>query len=156
MKKIVLSIVALMTVSFSAQAGIKDKKAMKTATEVMNSAIAKVKTSCGSSKLEGKIDWSNWDTYDYKKMSIGRGKDAVLTNAGTLLNGVIGEMATLCKDADFKEEIAKVTSIAVSGNKDQSYRYADFKLDGTTLNMVLNADTVGSWKNKDSLKKVWE
>ncbi len=159
MKKLVLPIVlpvALMAVSFSAQAGIKDKKAMKTATTMMESAITKVKTSCGNAKLEGKIDWSNWDTYKYEDMSLNRSKDAVLTNAGTLLEDVIGEMATLCKDADFKAELAKITTINVSGKKDQKSMYIGFKLDGTTLNMDLNADTIGSWKNKDLLKKVWD
>ncbi|VAW66604.1 hypothetical protein MNBD_GAMMA08-2936 [hydrothermal vent metagenome] len=159
MKKIILPIIlpmALMAASFSAHAGIKDKKAMKTATETMNAAITAAKTSCGSAKLEGKIDWSNWDTYKYEKMSLGRSKDQVLSNAGTLLKDAIGAMAELCKDADFKEEVSKVTSIVVSGKKDQEAMYIDFKLDGTTLNMALNADTIGSWKNKDLLKKIWE
>lgn len=163
MKKLVLPIVlpvilpvALMALSFSAQAGIKDKKAMKTATATMTAAMEKAKTSCGNAKLEGKIDWSNWDTYKYEDMSMNRSKDAVLTNVGTLLEEIIGEIATLCKDADFKEELAKITTIAVSGKKDQTSMYIDFKLDGTTLNMALNADTIGSWKNKDLLKKVWD
>ncbi|VAW58563.1 hypothetical protein MNBD_GAMMA11-2514 [hydrothermal vent metagenome] len=159
MNKLVLPIVlpmALIAASFTAQAGIKDKKAKKVATTTMDAALAKAKTSCGNAKLEGKIDWSSWGSYKYEKMSGGRAKDVVIHDAGTLLEGVISEMADLCKDADYKEELAKITTIAVSGKKDQSSMYVGFKLDGATLKMDLNADAIGSWKNKDLLKKIWE
>ncbi|VAW65372.1 hypothetical protein MNBD_GAMMA09-2948 [hydrothermal vent metagenome] len=155
MKKIVLSVL-LVAISFAAQAGIKDKKAKKAATESMNAALTKVKTACGNAKLEGKIDWANWDTYKYEKLSGNKAKNEVIQAAGVLLEGVLGEVAELCKDADYKEELAKITTIAISGKADQTSSYVEFKLDGNTLGMALNADGYGSWKNKDLLKKVWE
>ncbi|VAW66607.1 hypothetical protein MNBD_GAMMA08-2937, partial [hydrothermal vent metagenome] len=98
----------------------------------------------------------SWDGYDYDKMSGSREKDEVIGNAGTLLSDVIGEMATLCSDEDYKEELATITLISVSGKEDQDSMYVDFALDGTTMNMALNADAYGSWKNADLLKAVWD
>ncbi len=155
MKKLVLSIL-LVAISFAAQAGIKDKKAKNTATETMNAALTKVKSACGNAKLEGKIDWASWDTYKYEKLSGNKPKNEVIQAAGILIDGVMGEVADLCKDADYKEELAKITNIAISGKTDQTSNYVEFKLDDTTLSMALNADGYGSWKNKDLLKKVWE
>ena len=155
MKKLVLSVL-LVAFSLSAQAGIKDKKAKKAVTTSTNTAIAKVKSACGNASLEAKIDWANWETYDFTKLSGNKAKHQVMNSAGVLITDVLGEVATLCKDADYKEELAKITKIAISGKKDQASMYVDFKLDKTTLNMSLNADGFASWKNKDLLKKVWE
>ncbi|HED36142.1 MAG TPA: hypothetical protein ENJ08_18255 [Gammaproteobacteria bacterium] len=136
--------------------GIKDKKAMKAASEAMEEALAKFQTACGNDGSSCEIDWSNWDNYDYDKMSGSRPKEDVIESAGTLLSDVIGEMATLCSDEDYKEELATITKIAVTGKEDQDSMYVDFALDGTTLNLALNADAFGSWKNADLLKEVWD
>lgn len=135
--------------------GIKDNKAKKAASEAMEEALAKFQSACGSDGSSCDIDWSSWDGYDYDKLSGNRPKEDVIANAGTLLSDVIGEMASLCSDDDYKEELATITKIAVTGKEDQDSMYVDFALDGTTLNMALNADAIGSWKNADLLKEVW-
>ncbi len=151
--KIVLGalIISLSSYTF---AGIKDKKAMKGSEAKVTTAAAAAKTACGNAKLDAKFDWANWSKYDYKKL--GKDKSDIIRFAGGLAESVIGEMANLCKDADYKEELAKITSIKLSGKDDQTKMYAAFKLDGTTLNIKLNADGVSSWKNADLLKAVWE
>ncbi len=136
--------------------GIKDKKAMKAASEVMEEALVKFQSACGNDGSSCEIDWSSWDGYDYDKMSGNRSKEEVIESAGTLLSDVIGEMASLCSDEDYKEELATITALAVTGKEDQDSMYVDFSLDGTTLNLALNADAYGSWKNADLLKEVWD
>jgi len=136
--------------------GIKDKKAMKAASETMQEALAKFQSACGNEESRCEIDWSSWEGYDYGKMSGSREKDEVIVDVGTLLSDVIGEMAALCSDEDYKEELAAITLISVTGSEDEYSLYVDFALDGTTMKMTLNADACGSWKNTDFLKAVWD
>jgi ribosomal protein L32 len=144
----------IISMSVTAFAGIKDKKAMKTSEATLTTATADVKKACGNAKLDAKVDWASWGKYDYKKM--GKKKDVVVGYAGSLIKSVLEEMNKLCKDADYKAELAKITSLKISGKTDQGDMYVAFKLDGTTLSMMLNADGYSSWKNADLLKAVWE
>lgn len=148
--------ILLASLSFSSYAGIKDNKAKKEVAETLKSAVANVKSACGNASLAGDIDWANWDTYDYTKLSGNKAKSEVILSTKFLVEALADDIAELCKDADYKAELAKLTKLNFSGKKDQSSMYVDFKLNGTTLNMQLNADAIGSWKNKDLLKKVWE
>ncbi len=144
-------IIALSSYAF---AGIKDKKAIKGSEAKITTAAASVKTACGNSKLDTKVDWTQWDKYDYKKMS--RKKHEILRFTGGLTESVLSSMADLCKDADYKAEVAKITSLKISGKVDQTKPYVAFNLNGNTLDITLNADGVSSWKNADLLKAVWE
>lgn len=151
--KIILG-ATIISLSSYAIAGIKDKKSMKESEMAISTSATGVKAACGNANLESKVDWSNWDKYDYKKM--GSKKSDVLGYTGGLAKSILESMADLCKDADYKGEISKITALNFSGKNDQSEMYAAFKLDGNTLNIMLNADGVSSWKNADLLKAVWE
>lgn len=149
---------ALLMFSLSAYsyAGIKDKKAQKESELTMNTAASEVKSACGNAKLDVDIDWTNWDQYDYSKMSGKAKKATVISYTGNLVKSVLDEMVELCKDADYKAELAKISSFKISGKKDQKDRYVAFSLSDTTLNITLNADGITSWKNAKLLKAVWE
>jgi len=152
--KILVALV-LVTLSINSFAGIKDKKAMRASEGAVTAAIAGVMNACGNAALEAKIDWSAWDSYDYDKL--GGDKVKILGYIASLATSVTDEMATLCKDADYKAEIAKLTTLNFSGNKDQSYHYVDIAVEKEkTLNVKLNADGVSSWKTADILKAAWD
>ncbi|MDH5649836.1 MAG: hypothetical protein OEY67_09285 [Gammaproteobacteria bacterium] len=140
--------------STAAIAGIKDKKSMGESEKTIATATADAKKACGNPTLESKIDWSSWDKYDYKKL--GKNKADILRFTGGLAKSVLESLADLCKDADYKAEVAKITKLSFSGKDDPSEQYVAFALDGSTLNIKLNGDGVGSWKNADLLKAVWE
>lgn len=140
--------------SFSAVAGIADKKTMRESENTITTSAEAVKQACGNPKLAAKIDWSNWEKYDYAKL--GKDKAEILGYAGGLAKSVMDAMTELCKDADYKAEIAKLTSLSFSGKDDPTEYYVAFALSGTTLNIKLNGDGVDSWKNADLLKAVWQ
>jgi hypothetical protein len=135
-------------------AGIKDKKAIKGSEKTIATATANVKAACGNAKLDAKIDWNNWEKYDYKKMNTT--KQDVLRFTGGLAESVLNSMAKLCKDPDYKAELAKITLLNFDGKKDQKSMYVAYKLEGNKLAISLNADGVSSWKNANLLKAVWE
>lgn len=147
-------VAAIFSMSSYTFAGVKDKKSMVESEATVAAAIGSVKTACGNAKLDSKIDWNNWDKYDYKKM--GSEKADVLRYVGGLTQSVLEAMVELCKDADFKAEVAKVISLNISGKDDQADPYVAFSRSGNVLNMALNADGVSSWKNAELLKAVWE
>ncbi len=83
-------------------------------------------------------------------------KHDVLQYTGGLAESVLNEMAALCKDEDYKEELAKITNLKFAGKEDQESRYVEITLNGETLSVMLNADGVTSWKTEKVLKAVWE
>lgn len=151
--KILLGVLILSLSSY-AFAGIKDKKAIRDSETKITTAAASVKTACGNAKLDTKVDWAQWDKYDYE--ALGRKKDVILRFAGGVTEKVLSLMVSLCEDADYKAEVAKITSLKISGKADQSESHAAFTLNGSTLDIKLNADGSFWLKNEDLLKAVWE
>lgn len=153
-KEVGLSALLAVLICTPVFAGIKDKKAMKASEDTIATAAETVKSACGNAKLDAKIDWSNWEKYDYK--ALGKEKDEILSYTGELAKSVLESMVELCKDADYKSEIAKITTLNFSGKDDPKEYYVAFSLAGNALNIKLNGDGVGSWKNAELLKAVWE
>ncbi|MEJ2527758.1 MAG: hypothetical protein P8Y49_06730, partial [Sulfurovaceae bacterium] len=76
-------------------------------------------------------------------------------------NGVIPEIFDFiektCKNDNlYKEEIGKLTEISLGGKEAKDEMYAAFTLNGTILEVKVNLDGYGSWKNEELLKAVWE
>jgi hypothetical protein len=135
-----------------ASAGIKDKKIKIEADSTIQAGVEKVKAACGNQELTANIDWANWD-----KLS---GSDK-LNFMEASKNGVIPEIFDFiektCKNDNlYKEEIGKLTEISLGGKEAKDEMYAAFTLNGTILEVKVNLDGYGSWKNEELLKAVWE
>ncbi|VAW66601.1 hypothetical protein MNBD_GAMMA08-2935 [hydrothermal vent metagenome] len=138
-----------------ANTGIKGKKAMRLTAETMEAGMTEFKSARDSTtELNGEVDWTNWGSYDYEKMD--QEKDDVIVWVAGSLKNVFNDLVELCEDEDFKEELQKITTIAVSGQEEIGTYHIDFSLDGTTLLVCMNADAISSTQNKDRLKAVWE
>jgi len=153
-KLLLFTIMISLALSSYSYASIKDKKAMRESEKNISTAIENVKAACGNATLEASVDWSNWSTYDYKEMR--SKKSDVIRFTGGLAESVLTEMVNLCKDADYKEELAKITNLNFAGKEDQESRYVEFKLNENILEVYLNADGVTSWKTEKLLKAVWD
>jgi hypothetical protein len=152
MKFITVLLAILLFQPLSASAGVKDKKIKNEADSTIQAGVDKVKTACGNQQLSAKIDWANWDKLP---------KSDKTTLMESSKNGVIPEIFDFiektCKgDKLYKEEIEKLTEINISGKEDKDEMYAAFVLDGTVLDVKVNLDGYGSWKNEELLKEVWE
>lgn len=153
MKKIIALTMALVT--GVAVAGIKEKKVVAESEQKMKEGLEIVKKACGNKSLEASMDWSQWEKYNYKNPE---DKHKFMGHVGGLFEEIYGYMEGVCKgDPLYKEEIGKLTQLKFSGKPELlDYDQASFALKGTTLIIQLNADGVGSWKNEESIKKVWE
>ncbi len=151
----VLLTVALLLVPAVSLAGIQEKKAIAASEKRMNEELVQVSKACGNAKLKATIDWSAWEKYAYKDKDE---KAAILGYVGGLIAEIYGFLESTCtKDELYKSEIAKLTVLAFSGKPERKeYDQAAFKLKGTTLVVSLNGDGVGSWKNEEAIKAVWE
>ena len=151
MKKLLVIIAVSLSLSVSA-AGIKIKKAIKAGNAKVNAELANVKTACGNAELEVSVDWSKWESY---KLDASKHETTIGYAATLVVNEVFGNMIEACKDADYKEAIAEVKKVVVSGKDNFSDTYIDFKYADGTLNATLNGDGYGSWKNKDLFMAIW-
>ncbi len=146
-----LVLLALLSVTISANAGIKEKKIIKAALANAEAGVEKVKKACGNKNLTVTIEWSNWDSLEKDKLKcMEASKNAVIPEIFTFIEKVC------LADADYKEELAKLTKLNISGKKDKDEMYAAFELKETTMNVQVNLDGYGSWKNEELLKQVWE
>lgn len=152
MKLVPVVLAVLLLQPLVVSAGIKDKKIKIEADATIQAGIEKVKAACGNQQLSASIDWANWD-----KLS----KSDKISFMEASKNGVIPEIfdfieKTCNGDELYKEEIGKLTAINLAGKEAKDEMYAAFALDGTVLEVKVNLDGYGSWKNEELLKKVWE
>ncbi|MGO3345657.1 MAG: hypothetical protein ACTIM4_11010 [Marinomonas sp.] len=138
MKKVLLSTLVISLLSTTAYASVKDKKAMKAADAHITTEIVKVKAACGNPSLDVKV---NWDAYE-KMISANTDKLAkdnyksewVLSHSGQRTVATLEAMAKICKsDADYKEELAKVSKIEVAPKADFKDSKNVFSLKGSTM-----------------------
>jgi len=154
--KIVLGLF-IAAVSSTATAGVKDKKAIRAAEANITAAVTKTIAACGNDALEVNVSWD-----DYKSM-IASNKDAiakkryksqwVISQGGDRAVSTLDALAKICaSDADYKEEIANLTNIAVNPKADFSDTKSEFLIDGQVL--TTNAGHYATRKASDFVKKI--
>lgn len=155
MRNLALLITLLATLT-SLQAGLMDKvkikKAVAAAEEKVQTELTKVKNACGNQSLSVSVDWDKWASY---KLSATKHEQTIGYVGNLIVNEVFGAMTDACKDADYKEVIAQIQKIAITGKDNFSDMYIDFKYNNGTLETKLNGDGYGSWKNKELFMEAW-
>jgi len=133
----------LVLAGFTAQAGVKEKKAKKAAQQAIDDNIGKAATACGCKGLKATIDYANYKDYEHLRMSQYR------------IPEIFDGMALLCKDADYKEEVAKIKSIKFYGAKDNPKKPV-FKLKGNTIEVGLSFTySAMSGEVRDGMKELF-
>lgn len=141
MKYTLLTSVLLATLSTTAVAGVKDKKAIRAADAKVAEQVIKTQKDCGIAKLDVVIAWDK-----FKKMAADNKavfeekryqKQWLMSHAGDRTASVLEAMGQICKDdADYKEEIALLTNIVVEPQAKLSDYRSSFVLDGTTIKVT--------------------
>jgi hypothetical protein len=138
----IISVIATtsLLMATTAMAAVVDKKAIRTADANIAEQVAIMKSDCGNTSIEVNVVWD-----DVKGM-IKTNKDAlksdnykgawVLSHTGERTVSVLEAMSKICKDdADYKEELAKVTNIVVKPKAKFSDSKNAFSFDETTINI---------------------
>tara|TARA_B100001059_G_C17801183_1_gene566290 strand:- start:276 stop:761 length:486 start_codon:yes stop_codon:yes gene_type:complete len=140
MKQQILAGLIITLFSTASYASIKDKKAMRAVDENIATEAAKVKTSCGNPALDVKVNWDEFKTMITKnteKLANDRYKSQwVISHAGQRTVSVLEAVAGICKDdADYKEELAKLSKILVTPKADFTDSASEFTLDSNVLSV---------------------
>ena len=145
MKRIALitSVLALVLAGFTAQAGVKEKKAQKAAQAAIDDNIKKAAEACGCKGLKATIDFAAYKYYEHLRMSQYR------------IPEIFSGMVELCKDKDYKEEVAKIKVLKLYGAKDNPKKPI-FKLKGTTIEVGLSFTySAMSGEVRDKMKELF-
>lgn len=102
-----------------AHAGVAEKKARRAAEENAAAEVALLKSSCGNPDMLVQFDWDAFDILlDTEKAKIEKRGDKnewVIDKAAERTVNVIKALSGICSnDADYKEEIAKVTALNIT------------------------------------------
>jgi len=139
-KQLVIGLVFTLAAT-SAVAGVKEKKAMRHADQIVTAQLAKTMIACESPTLTVDMGWDAFKTLiktnkaALKKKGY-KTKD-LLIDVGNRTESVLQALEQICvSDADYKEEIASLTAIKVSPQPTiDDYRSA-FTLDDTVVNVA--------------------
>ncbi|MFT6909918.1 MAG: hypothetical protein ACJAS1_006645 [Oleiphilaceae bacterium] len=160
LKKTIITTSLLIAATFSVNAAdMKTKIEIKKAEENIEVAKAKLISACGNKSIDFNIDWTNYDSYDYKKLR--RTPEQIVRFSGALINKLIEDLSEICSQGEYadmyKSELTKISKVEITGHKDQETRDASFKLDneGATLVIVLNASSSYDSKYSKLLKALW-
>ena len=114
---------------------------MRAADTKVAEQLANTKQACGNTHLNVTIDWEQFNKMvaDNKKVLEEKRyqKQWVLSHAGERTTSVLEALGQICNDdADYKEEIAKLTSIKVQPLPKLTDYRSSFKLDGTSIQVA--------------------
>ncbi len=98
-------VVCLGVISSNAFANVAETKAKASSDQKIAAAIAQVNTACGS-KITATIDWSKYDSLDYGSTP----KESAYKWAGGYSSIALKALVSLCSDAAYKAEVAKVSN----------------------------------------------
>ena len=144
--------------------GIQNKKAMRASDAKVAKSLETAKTACGNKNLKVDMNWDAFKKYvkdDKVAKAIKKGGDKevfVFSYAGERGAAILGGLANLCKDKDYKEEISKVETVKIIPTADFMSSTSVFKLADSgktieatpTLRMSRNASDFAR-----KLKKLW-
>lgn len=153
MKRLVAITVALFAFSsLSAEAGkVQINKAKRAAEAKVAEALTKARQVCGNPNLTATIEWGAFDrASDAELKKIGRTRLNVIGIFGGHAANVLGDLATLCKDADYKAEIAKLRAVPLHAVL--KAKVVTYKLRGKTLVSRVPMYIGNSWSDSSGLR----
>ena len=161
--KLLILVGAALTLSINVQAGVKEKKAIKKMQEGVTEMLKSTKKSCGNTSIEVKFDLKSYKDFyskNEKKMKIKRDEERFLYGyAKRNTIAVLEALNTICKDPDYKAEVAKVKVINITPNSAYDNNTSSFKLGnkGTALtaSLITNQFSRRSSDFEDDIKKIW-
>lgn len=137
--------VALFAFSFAlstsvAFAGVAEKKAINASNEAIKAEVNNTQAACGNAQLETNLDWDAFKSMadnNAEKLKKNNYKtEWVIGHAGERTVAVLQAMARICdEDADYKEELAKLTTISVTPKGDLEDYKSEFSVFETTFNI---------------------
>lgn len=141
MNKKLLTAAICTLLATTAQAGVKDKKAIKAAEAGIATEISKVQTACGNTSLDVSVSWD-----DYKSMvkenadeikSDRYKSEWVYAQGGQRTISTLEALAKICaEDEDYKEEIANLTKIVVTPKANYGDYKSEYTIDGTVITAI--------------------
>jgi len=139
-KQLIIGVIATLLTT-SAVAGVKEKKAMRAADESVAAQLIKVHASCGNDKLAVAFVWDDYKAMiKANKATIKKErykKQWVISQAGERAVASLEALTKICQDdADYKEEIAAVSSIMIKPKAELKDYNSEFNLDDTTINIT--------------------
>lgn len=132
---------------------IKLKKAVTDANKRIELAKNRAQTACGNAKLNFSINWSDWNRFHLKPQ---KHRETIRYVGSLISNDLFGLMKTFCQDAPlFKKVITKITQVTVVPKPDFEDMYIDYNVKADRLNVAVNPDGYGSWKNREFFQNAW-
>lgn len=155
-----LKIIALLVIQLTASyayAGVKDKKAIRGADEVLIENAAKTQAACGNAVLEISSDWASFETMIESNASVLADKKYqtqwIYSQAGERNAAVLEAFAKVCtEDADYKEEIANLSQVIFVSKADFSDTWSDLSLEDNTL--TVNVGHYMTRRSDDYISKI--
>ncbi len=139
MKAKIMTGLIMVTLAAGVNAGVAEKKAMRSADANIAEATAKTIAACGNAALSVNVSWDKFKTVATVNAAIVEKKNDklewIIGNAGERTVGVLGALEKICADADYKEEIALMTQIVVDAKENYEDYKSSFVLNGTVLNV---------------------
>lgn len=141
MKAKIIAGILTAVIATSVSAGIKEKKMMRSVDENITAEIAKTKAACGNAELNVNVSWDKFTamiTANAEKIKKNRDKPVwVLSQAGKRTVSTLEALAQICnKDADYKEEMAKITTIIVEPKEDFLDYYSAYSLNADSTELT--------------------
>lgn len=139
--KQMIAAAALCLLSAASHASVAEKKATRAAEEAAAQAAKATQQACGNAALSVTINWDalaetakNSEAFmTEKKVEMVH----LINDMGARTAATLESLAKICeKDADYKEEIAKLTQVNVKPKADGGDFKSEFKLDSTTLEIA--------------------
>lgn len=121
-------------------AGVAEKKAQQAANDKIASTLSSMKTACGNSSIDVVVAWDQVDAMITKNSALIAEKNSkaewIYAEVGDRTSATLEALGKICTDdADYKEEIAKLTKVSVTPKEKYDDTASAFALEGTTLNV---------------------
>ena len=146
-------ILLLCTLAFGFSAGaqtVKMKKAIKEGDDEIAKYAEKFNKECGA---HIKVTSKHADAAAIKVE--GRDPENIVAVAGKQCGSILYHMGEICnRDADYKAELAKITSLTCTYKMMEKRPYWTFTKSGTALNATLHPTTDGSSEGMTQLKDI--
>jgi len=112
-------------------AGVAENKAKQAGDKAIEDKVAAYKTACGA---DVKVESAHLDA---GKIVVERRTEAnVIAVAADVCAEAVSALGSLCKDADYKAEVAKIKTIKCTPKKIEKAPYWEVKRDGTTISVT--------------------
>lgn len=129
-------------------AGVAEKKAIVAGDTEISEYTKKMNTACG-----GKITVKSNHVAAQKTPEDGRDGANMITTAASVCASRLSNLASLCGDADYKEEIAKLTTVVCEPDSTlKKNPYVSVTNKGNVLTIKHNPITDGSSSAYDAIK----